>query len=373
MLFETDLKGHRMEYIHHIYLGMLEHNNDEYIIVVPKDFEEKKKLYEWPLAEHIKFIYIQERNICHNEPNGLIQYSLYLTKILAKYIKQEKVDCVFLISLIGYIVALPFLISPKVKVVGIIYNIYLYIWDSISWKNRLQNIIKYIFMRMTPCLKTVFILNDNTAAFKINKLYLTNKFKYINDPYNELNYEPHSLRNELKIADDEKVFLHFGGLAKRKGTLDILNAIALLPIEQRKKSVFIFAGKIYDELKDEFNRIRRTLPDDARLLIFDEFCTNEFFADLCISSDFVLAPYHITNCSSGLFAYAATYGIPVIGPDGGLLGNLIKQYKLGTTLSNITPECIARKLIEVVPYRIDTEYKEKIKVKHFIDEIFLNF
>ena len=373
MLFETNLNGHRMEYIHHIYMGMMEYADDEFVIVVPKEFEEKKKLYEWPNAEHIKFSFIKEEIKCNEENTGLIKQSFYLTKILKKYVKQEKVDNVFLISLVGYIVALPFLISPKTKVIGILYNIYLYIWDSISWKQRFENVLKFIVMRMTPCLKTVFILNDNNAASKFNKLYFTHKFKYITDPYNELKYHPRNIRNELNITPEERVYLHFGGLSKRKGTLDILNAIGLLPSEYYKKCTFIIAGKIYGDLKEEFNRIKKNLPIDTQLLVYDEFCSNEFLADLCISSDFILAPYHITNCSSGLLAYAAYYGTPVIGPNSGLIGNLIKEYKLGITLTNTTPECIVKKIIEVDPYRIETGYKEIIKVNNFIDYIFRYF
>ena len=371
MLFETNLNGHRLEYIHHIYMGMLEYTEHEYVIVVPKEFEEKKMLYKWPKAAHVKFCFFTEKNERNEEGMGLIRHSFHLTKVLRKYVKQEKVESVFLISLIDYIIALPFLISSKVNIVGIIYNIYLYIWDSSSWRRRMQDVCKYIIMSMTPCLKTIFILNDKSAASRFNKLYYTHKFKFITDPYNVLDYQPRSLRKELKISDEDRVYLHFGGLSRRKGTLDILNAVLLIPLEQRRSSVFVFAGKVYDDLKEEFYQLIDLMPSETRMLIYDEFCSNEFLADLCISSDFILAPYHITNCSSGLLGHAAYYGRPVIGPNDGLIGKIIKEYNLGITLSQNSPQCIAKIVAEVVPYRIESEYIEKINVQNFINDIFL--
>ena len=76
MLFETDLTGHRMEYIHHICMGMLEHSKDTLSIVVPKDFENKKKLYEWPSTDNVKFVYFQD-DVKDSEEEGQIKH-LYL-------------------------------------------------------------------------------------------------------------------------------------------------------------------------------------------------------------------------------------------------------------------------------------------------------
>lgn len=370
MLFETILAGHRMEYIHHIYMGMLQQKEDEFVIVVPKEFEAKKDLYEWPVASNIRFVLMTEIVDNGESEAGMMMQSFHRTRILKKYVKQEKTESVFLISLMNYIVALPFLISPKVRVSGIVYSIYLYIWDSSSWIRRLQDVFKYVIMRLTPCLKNIFVLNDEVSTKRLNKLYHTNKFKFIPDPYNAIDYKPCNIRLELGLKDDDKAFLHFGGLDRRKGTLDILKAIHFLSEEQKKKFVFVFAGKVYNGIREEFYHLKESLPNDARVIVYDEFCSNEFLANLCISCDVILAPYHDVNRSSGILGHAAYFGKPVIGPAEGLIGNLIKEYRLGVTIRKNTPEEIAEVLSSNLPYKINSEYKNKTIIKNFIDTIF---
>ena len=60
MLFETMLSGHRMEYIHHLYMEMLNHTDDQFEIVVAEDFNKRKSDYEWPSSENISFDFIPQ-------------------------------------------------------------------------------------------------------------------------------------------------------------------------------------------------------------------------------------------------------------------------------------------------------------------------
>lgn len=368
MLFETTLSGHRMEYIHHLYMGMVEHPEDDFVIVVPKEFEQKKGLYQWPEAANVRFVYMTET--VQDEGGIGIAESFHETRILRKYVKQEKAESVFLISMVRFLLALPFLIPGKVKVSGIIYNIYLYTWKESSWIRRIQDIVKHLVMRFTPCLKTVFVLNDEEAVARLNQLYQTKKFRFVPDPYQAPDYQPRNIKKELGVGEGDLLFLHFGGMARRKGTLEILQAITLLPPERRKHCVFVFAGRVTREIKEEFFGLKASLPADARVLVYDQFCTNEFLADLCLSCDVILVPYRETNCSSGLLGHAAYYGTPVIGPSDGLIGTLIRRYRLGKTLDAVTAESIAQAIGEEVPFRIESEYKEKVNRQSFIDAVF---
>jgi len=371
MLFETILKGHRLEYIHHIYMAMLKHPEDNLIVVVPEEFKQVKGLYTWPESNNIHFRFIS-KDALYSDKAGLIKQSFRQTRLLRHYVKQETVESVFLISLMDYICALPFLISPKVYVSGIIYSIYLYLWKTSSFARRLQDVCKYVIMSLTPCLKTVFILNDEISASRFNKLYHTTKFKYIADPYNILNYSPQCIRKELGANERCLIYFHFGGLSKRKGTLDILQAITLLSDETISRSIFVFAGRVYDDIRQDFYQLKKSLPSSAHIIVYDKFCSNELLADLCVSSDFILIPYHETNRSSGLLGYAACYGTPVIGPSDGLMGSLIKQYHLGIALSQVTPEEIANVIEEAKPYKLETDYIKRIQVDGFVSTILDN-
>ena len=55
----------------------------------------------------------------------------------------------------------------------------------------------------------------------------------------------------------------------------------------------------------------------------------------------MLIPYKFVNQSSGIIGYSAQFQLPVIGPKEGLIGKLIKRYKLGYTIPNINHLSIA--------------------------------
>ena len=371
MLFEYDLKGHRLEYIHHIYMEMLNHMDDEFVIVVPKDFENKRELYSWPHSPNISFRIIDDSII--KDHLGLLSNAAHYSKALRKYALEEKVDSVFLISLMAFIPALVFFIPSRIRVSGIIYRIYLYEWKITTRLNRVKNVLKYLCIRYAPCLKTVFILNDSSAVSKLNHLYHTDKFKYLTDPFNVIDYHPKSIREELGARKGDMVFLHFGGLDQRKGTLEILKAIQILSSDILAKSVFVFAGKIYDSIFNDFNVLISSEPSNARIKVYNGYCSNEFIFNLCYSCDYILIPYHNSSQSSGLLGYSAFFMKPVIGPSDGLIGKLIRKNHLGIRLENAKYETIARSISCAKYQEIRSNYINKISIPEFSELIFRNW
>ena len=186
MLFETALSGHRMEYVHHLYMGMIMHPEHDYIIVVPDDFEKKKSDYEWPDRSNIHFDFISRQEIKKVYTGGLISCSWKKTKLVQNYLKKDNPQSVFLIQLISFIPFLPLLVAKKYQVSAIIYKIYLYEWRQYSIIRKLLEVLKYKLMVWSGCINTVFILNDYSAVSVLNRSYKTSKFKYLTDPVNRV-------------------------------------------------------------------------------------------------------------------------------------------------------------------------------------------
>ncbi|MCD7711116.1 MAG: glycosyltransferase, partial [Porphyromonadaceae bacterium] len=186
----------------------------------------------------------------------------------------------------------------------------------------------------------IFLLNDAGAAVFFNKKFRTNKFKYLPDPIAVRDFESaRNLRNELKIGDTEQVLLHFGGMSGRKGTLEVLQSIEILP---QKGYVFIFAGVVGSDIKTEFYaRVESSRERGANILVFDEFCSYSFLCDLCKTCDAIVIPYKSTEQSSGVIAYAAALNRPVLAPRSGLLGKIIRKYRLGCLLKEVSAVQIA--------------------------------
>ena len=269
LIFDEIIAGHHLEYIHHLYLGAVGDFNNNYVFLLSPDIKNIMKKVSWPISQNITIAYISDK-----EANSLINKkhvfrSLVLCSILRKAIDEYKIDSVFLISLMGFMPFLPFFLNKRVKVSGIIYLIYLYRWNNSNLRSRIGDVIKYIMFSQSKIFKNIFLLNDNIAPLYLNRKFNTTVFKYLPDPFMPIqNGELKNLRTELNIAKDKIVCLHFGALTERKGTLEILNAILGSNEIVMSKCCFIFAGKIYEDIKESFYLLVDKAVKKTQIIIF---------------------------------------------------------------------------------------------------------
>ena len=330
LIFEPTLSGHHLEYLHHYYLGALEKQENEYIFLVPSSFEQVKDKYEWNKAHNIEFKYIDEKYNAQFSESNRYKLGWNASKILNHYVREIRPDDIILTMLMQFIPFIIFLLPGKVKVRGIMYKIYLYEQNRMSKLRLFFEKTRFWLAVRSKIIETIFVLNDSDSAQELNQIYQTNKFKYLPDPIPQVDMNKvRDLRLELKIPQNHTVYLHFGGLDQRKGTIDILKAIINAPRDQLYDKTFIFAGKQKNALKEQFYPLLEKASKNASILVYDEFCSYEFLYDLCYTCNIILMPYHITNLSSGVLGYAALFDKPVIGPTDGLVGKLIKKYNLG--------------------------------------------
>lgn len=341
LIFEPVLSGHHLEYLHHYYEGALLHKEEEFLFIVTQKFEDVKGQYEWMPADNISIQYIDERMEDSLQARNPYILGWRTSKLLSKYVKQFKPDRVLLTMLMQFIPFICWLLPRNTRVRGIMYKIYLYEKDKMPtlrlWAERLR---MWIAAR-SKVVEKVFVLNDADSAKELNSLYHTSKFLFLPDPVPEVDLlKCKNLRQELEIPSSNKVFLHFGGLDRRKGTLEILKAIDLSSQSELSDKTFVFAGKINNSIRDEFYSRCELVRHKVQVLVFDEFCSYDFLFNLCFSCDVVLMPYQLSNLSSGVIGYAAVFDKPVIGPSFGLLGKLIRTNKLGYTLNSLTGQSI---------------------------------
>ena len=186
-------------------------------------------------------------------------------------------------------------------------------------------------------MEYIYILNDEESTNVFNEIYHTNKFRFIPDPVPEIDITKClNIRKDLNIPEEHKVYLHFGLMSERKGTLEILKAIEISSKSELNDVTFIFAGILDKGIKDEFVSLQDRIRDRVNILVFDQFCSYEFLFNLCFTCDVILMPYKLTSLSSGVIGYAAVFSKPVIGPSDGLIGNIIRKYNLGYCLPKIT-------------------------------------
>lgn len=372
LIFDPLLTGHHIEYLHYLWNGAVKRPDREFVFAVPKNgWDKALSLYDWPQNKNITLRFLNDDEVSACQQGGLMRQSYCVSKLVKNISKEVNANDIFLIFLTNVIPFLPFMLKKGVKVSGIIYKIYLRNCH-LSVLRKCVETFRYLLMAKSKSVRRILILNDSRSAQCLNDKFHTSKFIPLADPVPSI--DPNklcNLRAELNIDEMAKVYLHFGAMDGRKGTLEILKAINMLKTEDLVLKVFIFAGKINKNIISNFENLKESaLNKGAQIIVFNDFVSYDFLNSLCHTSDYILIPYLITDLSSGALGYAAVHGVPVIGPASGLIGELIQDNHLGVTLSNINMQSITDAIINCKVGRISHEYADKNSITCFIKSIF---
>lgn len=369
LIFEPAVSGHHLEYLHHYYIGALQRPQEEFVFVVTRKFEDVKDKYEWKEVDNITICFIDAKYDSKFSTKNPYVLGWNTSRVLMHYVKEHNPDKVLLTMLMQFIPFICFLLPRKVRVKGIMYKIYLYEIEKMSRLRLLAERLRFFVASKSKAIESIFVLNDEDSAAEFNRIYKTDKFKFIPDPVPEVDLEKcKDLREELSIPKDNKIFLHFGGLDKRKGTLEILKAIELSEESELTDKTFIFAGRIKGSLRDEFYALLEQIKQKAQIIVFDEFCSYELLYNLCYTCDVILMPYELNNLSSGVLGYATVFGKPIIGPSQGLMGKLMCKYNLGCELNQVNSHNIREALLSDINIA-KNNYSKTNKLHIFINII----
>lgn len=342
LIFDSSITGHHLEYLAHLWRICEKKEDASYLFLVPRSFSKQREMIGLSECKTIKTIYLNDSEYANCNKGSIIKKAWHISRTISKYATRFSVSNVFLISIMNCLPFLPFLLRSKVRVSGIIYGIYLYSWHTFSLVKKVESVIKYSLFARSKVFENVFILNDAASARRLNALYHTDKFRYLVDPYLPISRNKAvSIRKEYCIPEDKKLFIHFGSLGIRKGTMVILDSLELFSDVDIHKYAFVFAGRIPATIKELFySRIEAIKSKGVQIFINDAFCEYSFLGELCYECDAILIPYLDTSRSSGIIGYASQYAKPVIGPHSGLVGRLIRRYHLGYCIQKIDPHCL---------------------------------
>lgn len=340
LIFDTEVAGHHVEYLHHL-LIKARNSQDEYIFCVSEDFVNVKGTeFDWNYGNNVIFKYVNTDKA--NEEVSMLKKAYRKSKLLHSVIKSCDVTHIFLVSLITFIPFLPLFVPSKTKVSGIIYNIYLYRWKKSSKLLKILDVLKYIVLSYSRCIDRVYILNDAASARVLNRIYKTRKYQFLIDPYVPLQDKKESLTAYNWDFSNKNVFFHFGAMTDRKGTLEILESLDLISTEICSNSIFIFAGKVGNDIKDDFYKLVNRYQGKTNLIVLDKFCSYGLIAAISKKANLLLMPYKVNTQSSGIIGYASQFNTPVLASAEGLIGKLVSKYKLGYTINEISPKAIAK-------------------------------
>lgn len=364
IIYDSELMGHHLEYIHHLWMGAGEVTDMEFTFVIPgSEFDRLRYMYKWPKFLNVKFRFLSDEELSYTPRINILKRSRKEAFLIKKVMDECQADRVFMVNMK---VALPFLLykmKKGTKLDGIIYDIY-----SLQGNKGIQavlNMWRYKLLAKNSRVGKVFILNSKSEVDFLNKKFKSSNFHLLVDPVPVVDKPKlQNIREFNSIMDDEILFLHFGALDKRKGTLELLKALMILP--DIKNKCFAFLGKIHPSIKEEFYEIAHHVTfRGVHLIVEDKFVDYDYLNSFCASADCILAPYTATANSSGVIGYGAVHSTPVIGSDKGLLGELIRDYHLGITLAEISPQTICEAIANFKPFKTNSTYAEENSLEKF--------
>lgn len=342
IIFDITTDGHHLEYLHHIYSLCANRHDSQYVFLVPERFVESSRNLVWPETDNVVYEFIDSDDLeRYAKADGYISKQKILSGIINRCCEKYNIYNVFLNVLMILVPYAPLYLNHKVRLSGIIYDIYKYQQELHSTLiSKIPLWLCYHLMSHCHTYHEVFLLNDEEAPHRMNKKFRTNKFEYIADPYNPLPANKDDFHSVFGIPAGQKIYALIGAMEPRKGTHIFLDAINLLNAEELSQATFLYAGG-FGRYYDEFEKHLSQINPKAKIIVHNQYCSYKLFASICANVDYLLVPYQETIRSSGIIGYAAQFGTPVIGPSSGLLGALIKKYELGVQFSSGTSTNLA--------------------------------
>jgi glycosyltransferase involved in cell wall biosynthesis len=224
-----------------------------------------------------------------------------------------------------------------------------------SRRERLRDLRKRLLYRLmlrNPALSTVFSLDPYFADYAATHYAYGSKVRSLADPaFPPELVEAEAARTGWPVPDGRVTFVLFGVLTARKGTLQLLEALARLAPETARRTAMVVAGVIEPELSAvvrERLAALRERQQELWLHVDDRHLTTAEIDGLLARGDVVLAPYQRFVGSSGVMLWAARTGKPLLTQDYGLLGRLVRENGLGLTVDTTDPDDLAQAITRIV-------------------------
>lgn len=369
LIFDSELSGHHLEYLHHIYEEAIKHEQHTFVFAVPKEqYTNLKDQLIWKESTNLEWYFLDDNKCSNIYLGSKLNRSLKLSLFIKETVNKTKTKDILLINFAPCIPFLPLILSKKNKISGIIYKVFLR--SKLRRLPLIVNYIRYGLMAYCTNIKTVWLLNDKHSANKLNQYYRVKKFSSICDPIPYFDtFQEKNFRIKYDIEDNEKVFLHFGGMSRRKGTLEILRSLLLMNSDEFNNACFIFVGRVYEDIKIDFYDLLYKLQEKGcHIIVIDRFVSYSDLHNFCKCANCILIPYLQTDLSSGVLGYSSLHKVPVLGPKAGLIGELIQKYKLGTVIPAITPESILEGIRNFNYREVESDYGINSSIQDFVKE-----
>jgi glycosyltransferase involved in cell wall biosynthesis len=206
-------------------------------------------------------------------------------------------------------------------------------------------------------VKNIFILNDSYGVEKLNEFHKSNVFKFIPEPVFTYTISTSPPLDIVREGHQPFRYLIFGSMDERKNITNILKAYNQVRLSIDTE--ILIAGPATQEYLDYIDNLISTLTSidksHKRVLIKPGFFSGEEMDYFFSISNICLLIYQNSYGSSALIGRAAFHKRKVVGPNVGLMSEIIQQYGIGITCDPNSITQIAKSLKSVQDLRVSDD------------------
>lgn len=388
MLFDLSINGHHPIYIQHLIQWWGKHQLpfDLDIVVSPRFIQHHTDVIDLATKYNhcsIQFIPISEQEENEFKPHNLgplqrMQRSFQEWNLLCRYAEKFKSDHCLILYFDPY--QLPLILAERspCPISGIYFRPTFHYQNftqcRLTRRDRIQQVREKLLLRQVfrnPQLKTLFSL-DPFAVKYLQKFQKKVQVLPLADPIVEAlvsSKQILQLRERLGVEGNRQIALLFGALTGRKGIYETLDALLDLPSQLQSSLCIVLAGQV--NLQDHKRLVAKIaeIHSASAVQIISQF---EFLIESEVPvyfqmADIVLAPYQHHVGMSGILLQAAVAGKPVLSSNFGLMGEMVKKYRLGLAIDSSKPSEIATGLSSLL-VRNNAKPFDVVQMKIFAQE-----
>jgi len=363
LVFEPNSRGHALEWLQHL-LRHFEDARPEVtlsMVLAPKLASAIEHWASGELLSRIRLLRMFPWELRACTHRLLVVSSFARWWVLRRYVQLTKADRVVVLEVdhLTLPLALHLGMGGPASVVGVLFRPSVHYPRrgnaGFGWKDRLRDRRKDLLYALTfrnPVMRAVLSLDPYFPEFASRRYRFGSKVGTLPDP---VCYPGDTGSVDVPLAQrlpaDRTAFVIFGALARRKGILVLLEALARIEPTYARRVAVIAAGDVEPRLKavldNEIRELKARRPE-VWFDLEDRRLESSELATLIARSDVVLAPYQRFVGSSGVLVWAANAGKPVLTSNYGLVGRFVREYRLGLALDTTDPSALAGGLIAMV-------------------------
>lgn len=362
IIYNPGSSGHQLEFFEYLYHHF-------------GDITDREILFFLNKKDKIKY-----KDIISSANNCIVHYShiansrLKETKELLSFAKQRSATSIFFMMLDYYIPSLRKVELPKsLKIIGGIYFRPFVRNEEINLNIRAKLIAIKDYFKGYLALKrldytlisqnintSLLVLNDMDSVERLSKVgYKKIRFKYLVDPLNKKStkFSPDfNLKEKHSISKAKKIILIAGAIDARKNIIQLINAIKS-DSKLKSQLTLVISGFIFGNY---LNEIKNEAEGKIDFRIENRWLNYKEFGNYISQSDFVFICYERFYFSSGILSLAAFYEKSVIGPNVGLMKELILENNLGVVANPFSKHSIAKSIRKLLKKGIFHGKKEGV-------------